>query len=262
MRRFAILSLVISTLITGYVLIPATPASAATTPATAITISRPSQAELSAAVAKVEAFADYAKFYDTKSTNATQQITSNHPYYREYEYLHSLVTKTNILIDRYDDVDFVNRLEPGTYNTALEAIDQALIGCSYLFGIIRDQHLAQTTAAANSTPASATTAAPTSAKAQTTAKDQTATSPQLAATNEQPSARNQKAASTPANASQVKNTATTPAVPNTGEEPVAIQTSSLPAALISILATLAITTGYYLVGSRRAHAHKVRVHCH
>lgn len=125
-------------------------------PTYAGSLSRPSKAELSAAVSKIETFADYPQYY---GANSTTPIPTNHPYYQEYEYLHSLAVKTNLLITRYDDIDFANHnLE--AYNLAITVIDQAIESCRYLFGIVRSESLATQPTSPNTTPTPAPNPAP------------------------------------------------------------------------------------------------------
>lgn len=146
MRRRIVLGFFMSILIASCSLIPAHAAS----------VNLPAKSALESAVAKIKSFADYSKYYGPNSA----PITPSEPYYQEYEYLNSLATKTQVLIDKYDDTAFTLH-NAEAYNTALPAIDEAIAGCRYLFGIVRAEHLAQQ--AQTSTSSTATTPASTPA---------------------------------------------------------------------------------------------------
>ncbi len=144
MRRSTVTSIFVSILITICAIFPAGHAEATT-------VNLPPKSELEAAVTRIETFADYSKYYGANAT----PITPDTPYYQEYEYLHSLVTKTNLLIANYNNADFTVR-NAEAYGIALTVIDQAITSCRYLFGIVRAESLA---AQATQTPSSS--AAPT-----------------------------------------------------------------------------------------------------
>lgn len=144
MRRSTVTGIFVSILITICAIFPAGHAKAAM-------VNLPPKTELEAAVTRIEKFADYSKYYGANVT----PITPDTPYYQEYEYLHSLVTKTNLLIANYDDESFRNH-NSEAYGIALTVIDQAITSCRYLFGIVRAESLA---AQATQTPSSS--AAPT-----------------------------------------------------------------------------------------------------
>ncbi len=142
MRRSTVTSIFVSILITICAIFPAGHAEATT-------VNLPPKAELEAAVTRIETFADYSKYYGANAT----PITPDTPYYQEYKYLHSLVTKTNLLITNYDNADFTVR-NAEAYGIALTVIDQAITSCRYLFGIVRAESLA---AQATQTPSSSAT---------------------------------------------------------------------------------------------------------
>ena len=144
MRRSTVTSIFVSILITICAIFPAGHAEATT-------VNLPPKSELEAAVTRIETFADYSKYYGDNAT----PITPDTPYYQEYEYLHSLVTKTNLLIANYNNADFTVR-NAEAYGIALTVIDQAITSCRYLFGIVRAESLA---AQAAQTPSSSTTPA-------------------------------------------------------------------------------------------------------
>jgi len=153
MRRSIIFGAIISILATGCAIIPAQ----------ATTVILPPKADLEAAVTRIESFADYPKYYGLGAT----PIAPTDPYYQEYEYLHSLATKTDILIANYDDADFTIR-NAEAYGIALTAIDQAIASCRYIFGIVRAESLAAQATQAPSSPSSSVTPATTAqAPAQT-----------------------------------------------------------------------------------------------
>lgn len=146
MRRSTVIGIFMPILIAGSILF-AMPTSSAY----ATVIELPPKSTYIEAVARIESFASYPKYYGTNST----PITPSDQYYQEYEYLHSLAEKTKILIARYDDPDFTAR-NIEAYNVALTAIDQAITGCRYIFGIVRAESLAAEQAA-QSTPVTPTT---------------------------------------------------------------------------------------------------------
>lgn len=151
MRRRFVLAFLISTFISSLTF--------ASTHAS--TVNLPPKADLEAAVARIESFADYSKYYSSGAT----PITPSTPYYQEYEYLHSLVVNTTTLIQKYDDPDFTAR-NAEAYGIAITAIDQAIISCRYVFGIVRAESLAaQTTQAAQATQTSTPNPAPASISA-------------------------------------------------------------------------------------------------
>ena len=173
MRRSTVTSIFVSILITICAIFPADHAEATT-------VNLPPKAELEAAVTRIETFADYSKYYGANAT----PITPDTPYYQEYEYLHSLVTKTNLLITNYDNADFTVR-NAEAYGIALTVIDQAITSCRYLFGIVRAESL---TAQATQTPSSS--AAPTTATTQAQAPTTSNTPAITAATTPTPIADN------------------------------------------------------------------------
>lgn len=123
MRRFAILSFFMSILISSCSLVPTQ----------AVEINLPSKADYETALTKLNSFINYAQSYAS---------TTQYP--QEYKYLDSLITKTNILIARYDDVDFTIN-NAAAYSIAITAIDQAIESCRYIFGIVRAENLANQT---------------------------------------------------------------------------------------------------------------------
>lgn len=131
MRRLSILGFFVSIMI------------ACCTISSAQATSLPSKTDLESAISRINEFTRYAQSY-----------VSVDQYPQEYEYLTSLSDKTNILVDKYNDSDFVNQ-NTEAYNTAIPAIDQAIEGCRYIFGIVRAETLAKQAAdqAANATNA-------------------------------------------------------------------------------------------------------------
>lgn len=165
MRRSTVTGIFVSILITICAIFPAGHAEAAM-------VNLPPKTELEAAVNRIEKFADYSKYYGANAT----PITPDTPYYQEYEYLHSLVTKTNLLIANYDNTDFTVR-NAEAYGIALTVIDQAITSCRYLFGIVRAESLA---AQATQTPSSSAT--PTVATTDQTQAPTTSNTPAITAT--------------------------------------------------------------------------------
>lgn len=145
MQRRAVLGFFIfmSILTTGYTLIPINQAQA-------IDTIRP-KSDYENAVSRIEEFVDYAKTY-----------ASDSQYPQEYAYLNSLLLKTSVLVDRYDDKDFVNH-NSEAYNIALTVIDDAITSCRYVFGIVRAENLATNPTPAPSAPSTTTSTNPTPA---------------------------------------------------------------------------------------------------
>lgn len=273
MRRSAIISMLLSILFFGP--IAATPSYATSSANSSdpnnasVVLNRPSQAELRTAVNRIISFADYSKYY---GANATTKLPANHPHYAEYQYLHTLATKTETLIEHYDDIDFVKRLLPGTYDTALAAIDEALIGCSYLFGIVREQNAAQATQITPpsvATPSvapqpSAPSANPTSITLATTSSSSAAPASPVESSSSASSNSSASASSTDDNTpTPTNNPTSTPddntpvAIPNTGGTN---PRSSLIFIVIVALITALAATGIYYIYNRPTTHHKPSLH--
>lgn len=241
MRRRIVLGFFMSILIASYSLIPAHAAS----------VNLPAKSALESAVAKIKSFADYSKYYGPNST----PITPSEPYYQEYEYLNSLATKTQVLIDKYDDTAFTLR-NAEAYNTALPAIDEAIAGCRYLFGIVRAEHLAQqaqtSTSSTATTPASTPTPSVQQSHQTPSASSAPAQSATTSATTQTPSSSSSPL--TTFTATDTNDTQQSSATHSDDNTPVEIpktggisQSSSiLFIVIVSLVAALAATSIYYV----------------
>lgn len=235
MRRRFVLAFLISTFIS----------SLAFASTHASTVNLPPKADLEAAVTRIENFADYSKYYSSGAT----PITPSTPYYQEYEYLHSLVVNTTTLIQKYDDPDFTAR-NAEAYGIAITAIDQAIISCRYVFGIVRAESLAAQaaqTSTPNHTPASTSASTPIAQTAPT------ATTSANLPTNTTSSQNNQPLETSVTYQDDNHSESTTPEtpaeIPNTGTV-----THSSPLLFIVIVSFAAATgaTGLYFIYNRQS----------
>lgn len=247
MRRRIVLGFFMSILIASCSLIPAHAAS----------VNLPAKSTLESAVAKIKSFADYSKYYGPNST----PITPSEPYYQEYEYLNSLATKTQILIDKYDDTAFTLR-NAEAYNTALPAIDEAIAGCRYLFGIVRAEHLAQqaqtsTSSTTATTPASTPTLSVQQSDQTPSASSAPAQPATTSTTTQAPSSSDSTLATfTATNTSNTEQSSATHSDDNTPVEipktgGISQSSSILFIVIVSLVAALA-ATGIYCVYRRPA----------
>lgn len=239
MRRRIVLGFFMSILIASYSLIPAHAAS----------VNLPAKSALKSAIAKIKSFADYSKYYGPNSI----PITPSEPYYQEYEYLNSLATKTQILIDKYDDTAFTLR-NAEAYNTALPAIDEAIAGCRYLFGIVRAEHLAQqaqtSTSSTATTPASTPTPSVQQSHQTPSASSAPAQSATSSTTTQAPSSSDSALATfTATNTSNTEQSSATHSDDNTPVEipktgGISQSSSILFIVIVSLVAALAATSIY------------------
>lgn len=241
MRRRFVLAFLISTFISSLTF--------ASTHAS--TVNLPPKADLEAAVARIESFADYSKYYNSGAT----PITPSTPYYQEYEYLHSLVVNTTTLIQKYDNPDFTAR-NAEAYGIAITAIDQAIISCRYVFGIVRAESLAaQTTQAAQATQTSTPNPAPASISvsapiAQTTPVATTSANLPMNTTSDQDNQPLETSVTSQDDNHSEPTTPETPAeIPNTGTV-----THSSPLLFIVIVSFAAATgaAGLYFIYNRQS----------
>lgn len=241
MRRRFVLAFLISTFISSLTF--------ASTHAS--TVNLPPKADLEAAVARIESFADYSKYYNSGAT----PITPSTPYYQEYEYLHSLVVNTTTLIQKYDNPDFTAR-NAEAYGIAITAIDQAIISCRYVFGIVRTESLAaQTTQAAQATQTSTPNPAPASISvsapiAQTTPVATTSANLPMNPTSDQDNQPLETSVTSQDDNHSEPTTPETPAeIPNTGTV-----THSSPLLFIVIVSCAAATgaAGLYVIYNRQS----------
>lgn len=152
-------------------------------------LERPAQAELQSAIRKLEHLGDYQTYF---GKNPETVVDTKTPHYQEYNYLHSLVTDAQVLVDHYDDTTWLqaHNVTNETFRDILEAMQHAYRGCSLIFGVNR------------------TAEAPT-----TTSKVEAATTPSITKTT---STTPQATASTPTTtAKTVKTEVFTPAAPTT-----------------------------------------------
>lgn len=96
-------------------------------------LERPTQSELQSAIRKLEQLGEYQTYF---GNNPDAVVDAQVPHYQEYNYLHNLVDNTQILVNHYSDVDWLesHQVTDQTFQDALEAMQHAYRGCSLIFG--------------------------------------------------------------------------------------------------------------------------------
>lgn len=110
---------------------------------------RPAQAELQSAIRKLEQLGDYQTYFGNKPD--TVVVDAKIPHYQEYNYLHNLVTTTQLLADHYNDTAWLesHKVTNQTFTDALIEMQHAYRGCSLIFGVDHGKNEVPTT---SSTP--------------------------------------------------------------------------------------------------------------
>lgn len=127
---------------------------------------RPTQADLNAAITRIEAVGNYKTYFK----NSSAELTSDVPYYQEYNYLHTIATDLAYIRDHYyttSDQDLI---------AVLEAADYAVTGCRLKLGIVRAEIAESKKVTTNSSTTSSTTNSATTKPATSTSSSNTNTS--------------------------------------------------------------------------------------
>lgn len=199
-------------------------------------LERPTKAELQDAIRKLEQLGDYQTYFGPEASGLSPQV----PDYQEYLYLYNLVGSAQLLVEKYDDAEWLeqNHVTDQTFQDALEAMQHAYRGCSLIFGANTQKPTTDTPVATN-TPNATTNTTASTGKTSNTTKTTAATVKAEVFTPTTPVATTAStAAVAPAQTNTADNTVNEIAVPATGivAESSSQRQVSLPALIAVVIA--------------------------